>query len=65
MTTQAESQPRIIREWLNREDGQRTEQDIVHFYSYLERAHHDLLNFAATANRQQILKDMLRHFMER
>lgn len=63
MTTQADAQPKIIREWLNR-DQRRTEQDIIQFYSYLERAHHDLLAFAAMANRRQILKDMLHHFME-
>ena len=62
--TRAYSQPKIIREWLNRADGQRGENDIIHFYSYLERAHHDLLEFAAIANRRQILKDMLHHFME-
>lgn len=59
----ADAQPKIIREWLNR-DQRRTDQDIIQFYSYLERAHHDLLAFAATANRRQILKDMLHHFME-
>lgn len=58
------STPRIIREWLKREDGRRREQDIVQFYGYLEQAHHDLLAFAATADRQRILKDMLRHFIE-
>ena len=64
MLTQADAQPGIIREWLSRADGQRREQDIIHFYSYLERAHHDLLAFAALANRRQVLKDMLHHFME-
>ncbi|MBQ0754079.1 MAG: hypothetical protein KBT87_04810 [Gammaproteobacteria bacterium] len=62
--TQSDAQPHIIREWLNRADGQRTEKDIIQFYSYLERAHHDLLAFAANANRPRILKDMLHHFME-
>lgn len=56
--------PQIIREWLKREDGQRREQDIIRFYGYLEQAHHDLLTFAATADRPRILKDMLRHFIE-
>lgn len=65
MATQSEAQPRIIREWLNRADGERSERDIIQFYSYLERAHHDLLTFAATANRRQILKDMLQHFIDR
>lgn len=64
MLTQADAQPGIIREWLSRADGQRREQDIIQFYSYLERAHHDLLAFAALANRRQVLKDMLQHFME-
>jgi hypothetical protein len=62
--TQSDAQPHIIREWLSRADGQRTEQDIIQFYSYLERAHHDLLAFAANANRPRILKEMLHHFME-
>lgn len=62
--SQSDAQPHIIREWLNRADGQRTEQDIIQFYSYLERAHHDLLAFAANANRPRILKDMLHHFMD-
>lgn len=62
--TQSDAQPHIIREWLSRADGQRTERDIIQFYSYLERAHHDLLAFAANANRPRILKEMLHHFME-
>lgn len=62
--TRSDAQPHIIREWLNREDGQRTERDIIQFYSYLERAHHDLLTFAASANRPRILKDMLQHFID-
>lgn len=64
MIRQSEAQPKIIREWLNRDEGCRSEQDIVHFYSYLERAHHDLLAFAAMADRRRVLRDLLEHFIE-
>lgn len=54
-----ELEPEIVREWLNRPVGKRTEQDFFAFYGYLlkERAH--LLKFSAP-DKYAVVKSILR-----
>jgi hypothetical protein len=55
----AELEPEIVREWLNRPIGKRTEQDFFAFYGYLlmERAH--LLKFQGS-DKYALVKEILR-----
>jgi hypothetical protein len=55
----SELEPEIVREWLNRPVGKRTEKDLFPFYGYLlkERAH--LLKFQAP-DKYSIIKEIVK-----
>lgn len=57
-----ELEPEIVREWLNRPIGKRTEQDFFPFFGYLlkERAH--LLKFASP-DKYAVVKEIVRKHM--
>jgi hypothetical protein len=58
----SEVEPLIVREWLNRPLGKRTEKDFFAFYGYLlkERAH--LLAFGS-GDKYSVIKDIVRKHM--
>jgi hypothetical protein len=60
MVKRADLEPLIIREWLKRPAGSRTEKDVILFYNELQRTRPDLLSFRASGDKYQVLKSILR-----
>ena len=60
MSDLAELEPEIVKEWLSRPPGKRTENDIFPFYGYLlkERAH--LLKFGAQSDKYSVIKEIVK-----
>lgn len=64
MTRREDLEPLIIKEWLKRPLGSRTEKDVLTFYSELQQAKPELLAFYAAGDKYQVLKSILRQYIE-
>lgn len=60
MTKRADLEPLTIDEWLKRPAAERTANDVLMFYSGLQRRRPDLLSFRASGDKYQHLKTILR-----
>lgn len=58
-------EPLIVEEWLKRPDDERTENDILAFYGYLQSKRPALLSFRASGSKYQTLKSILRYHVQR
>ncbi len=56
----SEVEPEIVREWLERPIGKRTEKDFFAFYGYLLKERVHLLNFQTERDKYQVVKEILR-----
>ena len=59
MAKRADLEPLIIREWLKRPIGQRTEHDVLQFYGFITKNMPKLLSFRASGDKYQTLKSIL------
>jgi|GEM_PF-923356 hypothetical protein len=64
MAKRADLEPLIIREWLKRPVGKRTENDILQFFGFLTQNMPELFSFRAHGDKYQTLKSILRNVME-
>lgn len=64
MTKRDDLEPLIINEWLKRPSGSRAEKDVLEFYSELQQTKPQLLVFRAAGDKYQVLKSILRKYIE-
>lgn len=64
MTRRDDLEPLIIDEWLKRPPGSRAEKDVLDFYSEIQRTKPHLLAFHAAGDKYQVLKSILRKYIE-
>lgn len=64
MVKRSDLEPEIIQEWLKRPASERTENDVLLFYNFLQNQRSDLLSFKASGDKYQVLKSILRHHIE-
>jgi hypothetical protein len=64
MAKRADLEPLIIREWLKRPAGKRTENDVLQFFGFLTKNMPELLSFRASGDKYQTLKSILHNVIE-
>ncbi len=65
MVKRADLEPQIVSEWLKRPAGKRTENDVLIFYGEISQDKPYLLSFRASGDKYQVLKSILRHYIEK
>lgn len=66
MAKRSDLEPLIVREWLQQQPaGQRSENEILGFYGRLQQENPGLLAFRASGDKYQVLKTILRDYIER
>ena len=65
MPKRSDLEPQICQEWLKRPPEHRTENDVLAFYGEIQQRRPDLLSFRASGDKYQVLKSVLRNFIER
>jgi hypothetical protein len=65
MVKRADLEPDIINEWLKRPGRKRTELDVLLFHGEISKNKPHLLSFRASGDKYQVLKSILRNYIER